>query len=393
MVAPVRAARELRLSNMFVPSLRKAAYTVAVSCFLLSAVIASPSATAEELGTGQVTGLGLLDSAWSFPTAAAAIGLRYTTTNQYGEIAPASAGLYLPRGLPPVGGWPLVVWAHGTVGIADGRAPSRQPQSDRNRTYFDEILNHGYAVLAPDYQGLGTGGGFSYYNTLVEGHSILDAVGAIRTTPVPLSHTWVVLGQSEGSHAALSAVSLYDSAGRAAGLNGAVVTGLRANPGPSLRTMFQSASTGSANQISYAAYFLAAMQQLHPDRVTPYLSDFGRDYVAQAYSTCLASLTAAAQGRRPAALVADPDSPTPTFEADIAALAGFRAENFPVDVSIGYGTADIDVAPTYTEEFGDQLQRINPDMEVIVAQYPGKDHSGAFLASLPDTLMFRRTHL
>ncbi|MFB8004053.1 lipase family protein [Nocardia sp. NPDC056000] len=377
---------------MFALSLRKAACVVAVSCLSLSAALASPAATAENAGFGQVSGLGVLDPAWSFPAAAAAIELRYTTTNQYAQIAPASAGLYVPPGLPPAGGWPLVVWAHGTVGIADACAPSRQPQSERNRTYFNEILNNGYAVLAPDYQGLGTGGGFSYYNTIVEGRSILDAVAAIRTTPVPLSHNWVVIGQSEGSHAALSAVSLYDPAGRAAGLNGAVVTGLRANTGPSLRTMFQRSSTGSANQIAYAAYYLAAMQQLYPDRVTPFLSDFGRDYVAQANSTCLANLTAAAQGRRPAALVTDPDSPTPTFEADIAALAGFRTDDFPIDVSIGYGTADIDVPPTYTEEFGQQLQRSNPGITVGVTQYPGKDHSGAFLASLPDALRFLRAH-
>ncbi|MFF2554049.1 alpha/beta hydrolase family protein [Nocardia sp. NPDC058058] len=378
---------------MFALSLRKAAYIVAASCLALAAGLVSPAATAEEAGMGQLTGLGLLDSAWSFPAAAAAIELRYTTTNQYARAAPASAGLYLPPGLPPAGGWPLVVWAHGTTGIADACAPSRQPQSERNRTYFDEILNNGYAVLAPDYQGLGTGGGFSYYNTLVEGSSILDAVAAIRATPVPLSRDWVVIGQSEGSHAALSAVSLYDPTGRAGGLRGAVVTGLRADPGPSLRTMFQRTSTGSANQISYAAYYLAAMQQLHPERVTPFLSDFGRDFVAQAASTCLANLTAAAQGRRPAALVADPDSPTPTFEADIAALAGFRTDSFPVDVSIGYGTADIDVPPTYTEEFGKHLRTINPGIEVAVTQYPGQDHSGAFLASLPNSLDFLRTHL
>ncbi|WP_067568158.1 alpha/beta hydrolase family protein [Nocardia acidivorans] len=371
---------------MFALSLRTAACRVAVFCLALAAVLTSPPATAE-------VSVGLLDAAWSFPAAAAAIELRYTTANRYGQAAPASAGLYLPPGLPPAGGWPLVVWAHGTVGVADGCAPSHHPQSERNRGYFGEILGSGYAVLAPDYQGLGTGGGFSYYNTLVEGRSILDAVAAVRTTPVPLSRNWVVIGQSEGSHAALSAVSLYDPTGPAAGLNGAVVTGLRANTGPSLREMFRSSSTGSANQIAYAAYFLTALQQLHPDRVTPFLSDFGRDYVAQANSTCLADLTAAAAGRRPAALVADPDSPTPTFEADIAELTDLRTEQLPIDIAIGYGTADIDVAPTWTEQFGDHLRTANPDIQVTVTRYPGKDHSGAFLASLPDTLGFLRSHL
>ncbi|MFJ9371226.1 lipase family protein [Nocardia sp. NPDC101769] len=380
---------------MFTSSFRRAAYVLSVWCVFSSAILAGPTAAADELATGQLSKLDVLDSAWSFPNAAASIGLQYTTTDQYGAVAQASAGLYVPRGLPPAGGWPLIVWAHGTVGLADACAPSHQPQSERNRTYFGQILDHGYAVLAPDYQGLGTGGQFSYYNTQVEGHSILDAVAAIRTTPIPLSQKWVIIGQSAGAHAALSAASLSpdEPSTRTAGLNGVVVTGLRAEPGVSLRAMFQTDSTGSANQVGYAAYFLAALQQLHPERVTPYLSDFGRELVSQAHSRCLSDLVASAAGRRPAALVADPGSPTPTFEADIASLAAFREQGLPVDVSIGYGTADIDVTPVYTESFGEHLQTINPGIDVAVTQYPGMDHGGTFLASLPNTLNFLQTHL
>ncbi|MFI9507871.1 alpha/beta hydrolase family protein [Nocardia sp. NPDC052566] len=374
-------------------SLRRATVLAAVGlCVSVGFTIPPVTAQAEP---GRAERIGLLDPAWSFGKAAAAFDIVYTTRDQRDAPAQASAGLYVPQGIPPQGGWPLVVWAHGTVGIADTCAPSRRPQSERNTTYFNELLARGYAVLAPDYQGLGTPGQFSYYSSNVEGMSIIDAVAAVRTTPVPLSRKWVAIGQSEGAHAVMSAAGRYaDHAdGPAAGLSGVIATGLRANTGPSLREMFQRTATGSANQVGYAAYFLASLLELYPDRVAPYLSDFGREYIAKAATECLSDLVARADKRRPSALVADPGTVTPTFESDIAALAGYREDRFTTDILIGYGTADIDVAPTYTDGYARALQEQNPGVRIQVESYQDKDHSGAFLASLPDALAFLASHL
>src|ERR1700677_1252030 len=56
-----------------------------------------------------------------------------------------SGALYLPRGAPPEGGWPLLAWAHGTVGIADVCAPSWAGRSERDITYLNHSLDQGYA--------------------------------------------------------------------------------------------------------------------------------------------------------------------------------------------------------------------------------------------------------
>lgn len=381
------------LSDMYVSFLRRVGLVAAAVGVCAALSLALPHATANSPDEGRLSSIGLLDPARSFAKAAASFSILYSTTDQRGAPAQASGALYLPPGLPPAGGWPLVVWAHGTVGIGDACAPSRRPPTDRNGTYFNAVLEHGYAILAPDYQGLGTPGQFSYYNTAVEGMSILDAVAAVRTTPIPLSAKWVVIGQSEGAHAAMSAASLYArGGGPAAGLSGVLATGLRTDPSTSLPEMFRPTSTGSANQVGYSAYFLASLQDLEPDRVNPYLSDFGRDYVAKATTECLGDLVRDAGGRRPAALFADPYAPTPTFAADIARLTGYR-ERFTTDITIGYGTADIDVPHTDTDRYGQQLQQNNPAIRVSVNRYPGKDHSGAFLASLPDALAFLSSHL
>jgi pimeloyl-ACP methyl ester carboxylesterase len=376
-------------------ALWKAKLVAAALTVCAAFIYAVSPARADASATGQLIRIAPLDPAWSFAAAAPSFEIIYSTKNQRDSAAEASGALYVPRGPAPPGGWPLVVWAHGTVGIGNACAPSHQPQTERVSIYFNQILDNGYAVLAPDYQGLGTGGHFSYYNSTVEGLSILNAVAAIRSAEIPLSKKWVIIGQSEGAHAAMSAASLYGdtNSGPVAGLNGVIATGLRTNPSNSLRQELKPASTGSVNQVGYAAYDLASLQDLHPDRVTPYLSDFGKDYVETANTECLSDLVVRADGRRPAALFADPNEPTPTFAADMAALSSYREDHFAADILIGYGTADIDVAPTDTENYGRALQQRNPGIHVTVKKYPGKDHSGAFLASLPDALAFLKTHL
>jgi len=70
-------------------------------------------------------------------------------------VLPVSGTLYLPKGEPPAGGWPLVAWAHGTLGVADVCAPSWAMHCPRDATYLNRWLTHGFAVVATDYQGLG----------------------------------------------------------------------------------------------------------------------------------------------------------------------------------------------------------------------------------------------
>lgn len=70
-------------------------------------------------------------------------------------IIPVSGTLYLPTGEPPRGGWPLVAWAHGTLGVADSCAPSWTGHKPRDATYINSWLKNGFAVVASDYQGLG----------------------------------------------------------------------------------------------------------------------------------------------------------------------------------------------------------------------------------------------
>jgi TonB family protein len=85
----------------------------------------------------------------------------YTSTNGIDGKTPiaVSGAIYFPKRQATSGGWPVVAWDHGTTGVADVCAPSWTPKSQRDTDYLNAWLAQGYAIVATDYQGLGTPGG------------------------------------------------------------------------------------------------------------------------------------------------------------------------------------------------------------------------------------------
>jgi len=121
-------------------------------------------------------------------------------------IVPVSGALWFPKGNPPAGGWPVLAWAHGTLGVADSCAPSWTNPTARDAHYINQWLQQGFAVVATDYQGLGGPGPHPYMNWEAEGRSVLDSVrAALQAYPQQLANNLVISGQSQGSGASLGA--------------------------------------------------------------------------------------------------------------------------------------------------------------------------------------------
>ena len=164
-------------------TVRKGIDLMSVQTFMLAALAAAAAlspATGPSVGDGGVTPFYVweqalpkqpgqtlrqepLPEAQRQPAAAESLRILYSSTDGVGQHARTvvSGALYLPKGTMPAGGWPLVAWAHGTTGIADVCAPSWRGNTDRDREYLDAWLSQGFAVVATDYQGLGTPGGAS----------------------------------------------------------------------------------------------------------------------------------------------------------------------------------------------------------------------------------------
>jgi hypothetical protein len=207
-----------------------ASLLAAVFLILAAAVIpAGPRAAAGTPASGDVVGAPA--PLRNVPPAISAIAtgrlLVYRMPGIRGSQVNATAMLFVPRTPPPAGGWPLLVWGHGTVGWAPECAPSVQLEQHgvwadgRTATLLAAVLRMGIVVVAPDYEGLGPAAdhvrpGHGYYDLPSEGKSmIFAAVAAQRDLGARLSGQWVPAGWSEGGFAALAA-AYYSGAARAA---------------------------------------------------------------------------------------------------------------------------------------------------------------------------------
>ena len=154
--------------------------------------------------------------------------LTHTMPAINGGTTRATTLLFVPSGNPPAGGWPIVGWIHGTTSTGKKDcAPSLSPQLDGGLTrdgfksgYAAEIaslVNAGYAVVAPDLEGLGPVASeqYLYFSEASMARSLLAGLLAARRVEPALSNRWVVFGHSDGAHGALG---VERHAGEAAGL-------------------------------------------------------------------------------------------------------------------------------------------------------------------------------
>ena len=124
----------------------------------------------------------------------------YTTTDANGRAAVGS-GLVITSAHPLPGPRPVVLWNHGTTGVARGCAPSLRDNSATRWAIpaLDEVLKRGWIVVAPDYSGQGAAGTFPYLIGQGEARSALDAVRAATQLPQRwLASDVVVWGHSQG---------------------------------------------------------------------------------------------------------------------------------------------------------------------------------------------------
>jgi len=130
--------------------------------------------------------------------------MTYNMANVQGKAATATALVLFPKATQPKDGYRVVVWEHGTVGVGDGCAPSKNTINPRFKILAETLLAAGYVVVAPDYEGLGTPGVHPYLNLSSEAKSALAAVKAVKEHyGTQLKGDWMSIGQSQGGHASL----------------------------------------------------------------------------------------------------------------------------------------------------------------------------------------------
>lgn len=148
--------------------------------------------------------------------------MTYLMPNVQGKSSKATAMVIFPKTAKPQNGWKVVVWAHGTTGIGDACAPSNNALNERFELLANSLLQAGYVIVAPDYEGLGTAGIHPYLNLASAAKSAEYAVQAAHEKyGSDLNKSWMSVGQSQGGHASL-AIAEYSNLN--ADYKGAVAT-------------------------------------------------------------------------------------------------------------------------------------------------------------------------
>jgi pimeloyl-ACP methyl ester carboxylesterase len=148
----------------------------------------------------------------SAPAGAKAWRVLYHSRTVDGRDVAVSGVVVVPTTSAPKGGRTVVTWAHGTTGLADTCAPSKDPAVAGDLPYVKPLLDAGYAVAATDYEGLGTPGVHPYLVGESEGRSVLDAARAARALDASgAGHDVLVAGHSQGGQSALFAGELAKS--------------------------------------------------------------------------------------------------------------------------------------------------------------------------------------
>jgi Secretory lipase len=200
----------------------------------------------------------------------------YRSDDAHGKPIAVSGIIVLPNDPPRrADGYPLISWAHGTVGVAPGCAPSRDyPESSAHpvnvfpHTLLNHFLDQGWALAMTDYEGLGVEGGrHPYMLGLSEAYGVLDIVQtARRLFPGQISGRYAIVGHSQGGQAALFAAS---EGARTEGLTGVAAIEPANHPLGIIRAgaIFGTTNDGYAFTPMFLAGAIGGDPGIHPQEV------------------------------------------------------------------------------------------------------------------------------
>lgn len=182
----------------------------------------------------------------------------YLSQSASGKLVPASGVVVIPYGKPPAGGWPVVVWAHGTCGVARPFAPSLMKDLYYSWEGLLQWPMLGYAVVAPDYAGLGTKVKHEYLMAPAQGQDVIYSVPAARKAVPQLGPRWVAIGHSQGGTAVLFAAELQSKV-KDPNYLGAIAIA----PGGDLESVTENISKSTNH--GYCAFLAYGIKSVYPE--------------------------------------------------------------------------------------------------------------------------------
>ncbi len=163
---------------------------------------------------------------YALPAGVSAVRILYHSRSATREDVAASGVVLFPEEeTPPAGGFPIIAWAHGSIGVARQCAPSLM-RNVYAGSFLSMYVELGYAVVATDYTGLGTKFRNAFSDIQSNATDVIDSIPAARAAVPQLGRKWVVVGNSEGSMAVAGLAELENEIHDTNYLGGIAISGV-----------------------------------------------------------------------------------------------------------------------------------------------------------------------
>lgn len=326
------------------------------------------------------------DVIWSRPAskqasvsaAARNLTVLYRSNDAGGKAIAVSGLVSIPKGKAPKGGWPVISWSHGTTGIADACAPSRDSAASPVRGYIEYVnpvlnawLKRGYAIVRTDFEGLGTPGIHPYLIGRSEAQGAIDIVRAARKLDPGVGRSWISAGHSQGGQAALFAAAEGPSRAPELRLRGVASFA----PASHIAEQVGAAKifTTPSGLSALGALFVGGVASTGKVKPADVLTPAALALYPQVDARCLPQLAAADSwgGIAPAGILRD-DVDLTAIRAVLTAMN--PALKIKVPVLMLQGDADTTVFKSFTDQLLTELKAKGDSVDYRVA--PGIDHGG-----------------
>jgi pimeloyl-ACP methyl ester carboxylesterase len=314
------------------------------------------------------------------PLGASSYRVLYRSTGLKGEPILVSGVVIVPRGPPPLGGRPIVAWAHPTSGIVPRCAPSLAIFLFQQIQGLRSMVARGYIVAATDYPGLGTPGPHPYLVGESEGRAVLDIVRVARDLPgAGGTKDFTLWGHSQGGQAVLFAGQLAPTYAPDLHLLGVAA----AAPATDLATLMSDDinSVGGKNITamtlwSWHRVYGAALDGVLDPRALPVIDRLARECIEGPFDIFIRQRT-----ERPLQeyflTVPDPTKREPWRSLLEKNSAGTLAAGMPV--FLAQGTVDQIIRPAVTRAYMSRLCKAGSPVKMVTL--PNIGHGRAAQAS------------
>lgn len=337
---------------------------------------------------GQLLRQEKLEPTLGLAKAGAQYRILYSSTDGIDGKSPVTVSglLFLPPGEPPAGGWPLLAWGHETAGMADICAPSWVGYSPRIEAFLNAWLARGIAVVATDYQGLGTIGPHPYMVVRPGAYGVLDSVRAVQKSFSALGKKTVLAGYSQGAGAVFGAAALQPTYAPGLDIRGIIASGTSYTTPETVATMRKETANQASYTLIYPLYVALVMQQFDPAlKESDMFSDKALPLFEATRHACLGQLVVDVLSSG----LTRNESIKPGYAAaldKLVPLLDYPSLKLPKPVFMGIGELDSDAPARLQLELAKKACAAGTTVEAHL--YAGATHDAAVAFSLPAALRF-----